>query len=341
MQALRPGIPHRRGFTLIELLVVISIIAVLISLITPAVMSARAAARRAECANNLKNIGIAMQNFATAHKGNFPRMGVQSGGVGQFRPWTIDVLPYLDQAALHRQMRTGYVPSNLHLRVFACPDDASAHGKPDGLSYVVNVGYGGHVSPTAAATFKKGGTGSLIYTNWHLSFTADGGKGSGVFWIDTDVSIDDLNRSDGVGRTLLVTENVFARSFTNRVWYLQGPNTFPDRSTNGNMMGVAFVIGDDGIQLQGEGSAADDPTRPTGMRILSTNLQHYGINYGIANGGIEGFLPAPNSYHSGGVNGLFADGRVEFLNEFMDHSVYARLITWDGASRGEAIDSDR
>src|SRR5690606_6283882 len=62
----------RRGFTLIELLVVISIIAVLISLIAPAVQSARRAARRTQCLNNMRNVGLAIQNFASQNGGKLP-----------------------------------------------------------------------------------------------------------------------------------------------------------------------------------------------------------------------------------------------------------------------------
>lgn len=330
----------RRGFTLIELLVVISIIAVLISLITPAVMSARASARRLECRNNLKNIGIAIHNWAESRNTKLPRLGVQPGAVGEFRPWTISILPFLDARNVYDRMRTGYVPTDFYLKVFACPDDSTAYEQPAGLSYVANAGYGGRVSSRATATFKKGGRASLIYSNWHMTTSADGGHETGVFWIDRDVSLDDMNRGDGVSRTLIITENTFATRWTDVIWYLQGPNTIPDRSTNGRMMGVAFVIGDDGIQLQGESSAGDDIAQPTGMQIISTNLQHYAINYGVSNGGSEGFLPAPNSNHGGGVHGLFADGRVIYINENIDQAVYARMLTWKGSARGERLDSD-
>jgi prepilin-type N-terminal cleavage/methylation domain-containing protein/prepilin-type processing-associated H-X9-DG protein len=87
--------PHRRGFTLIELLVVIAIIAVLIALLLPAVQSAREAARRAQCVNNLKQIGIAMHNYHDAN-GTLPP-GIKGCCYGS---WQVFILPQIEQQAL-------------------------------------------------------------------------------------------------------------------------------------------------------------------------------------------------------------------------------------------------
>lgn len=111
--------PHRnfhrmvvRGFTLIELLVVIAIIAVLIALLLPAVQQAREAARRSQCQNNLKQLGLAMHNYHDTH-GRFPIRGV-AGGVGMAQDvngnwgWAAMILPMLEQSALFNQLQVGF-----------------------------------------------------------------------------------------------------------------------------------------------------------------------------------------------------------------------------------------
>src|SRR5213592_4958703 len=87
---------HRRGFTLIELLVVIAIIAVLIALLLPAVQSAREAARRAQCVNNLKQVRIAMHNYHGAMRSLPPGgLAIVDG------TWQLFVLPFLEQSPLY------------------------------------------------------------------------------------------------------------------------------------------------------------------------------------------------------------------------------------------------
>src|SRR5438128_1844485 len=94
--------PRRRGFTLIELLVVIAIIAILIALLLPAVQQAREAARRTQCRNNLKQIGLALHNYHDTMN-TFP-MGM-SGWPGTLEGaewgWGVFIIPYLDQSALY------------------------------------------------------------------------------------------------------------------------------------------------------------------------------------------------------------------------------------------------
>ena len=104
---------RRPGFTLIELLVVIAIIAILIALLLPAVQQAREAARRTQCKNNMKQLGLAMHNYNDVFK-RFPNGSTGSSnyvGTGNFGwPWSMRLLPYVDQAPLYNQLNVGSTP---------------------------------------------------------------------------------------------------------------------------------------------------------------------------------------------------------------------------------------
>ena len=141
----------RLAFTLVELLVVIAIIGVLVALLLPAVQAAREAARRSQCANNLRQIGLAVQNFESA-QGRFPAGSTTSVVDIQgpyFTTWTVDLLPHLEQPAVHklwdRTQDFGHaLNKNLRetfLPVYLCPSDQDLDAliRPESGDRGVNV----------------------------------------------------------------------------------------------------------------------------------------------------------------------------------------------------------
>jgi prepilin-type N-terminal cleavage/methylation domain-containing protein len=151
------GSCRRRGFTLIELLVVIAIIAVLIALLLPAVQAAREAARRAQCINNLKQIGIGVHNYASANKDSLPW-----GDGPWWNEWSAHtlLLPYLEQGPLYNSLNFGNAlpfggaafninnPINTtgtytKIAGFSCPSDSDRLTDPNGHNnYMANSGSG-------------------------------------------------------------------------------------------------------------------------------------------------------------------------------------------------------
>src|SRR5690606_11590425 len=93
---------QKTGFTLVELLVVIAIIGILVALLLPAVQAARAAARRTQCANGLKQMGIALQNYAATYNGTFPYGTYGNGQPGMFA----NLLPFMEQQAIYDEIIT-------------------------------------------------------------------------------------------------------------------------------------------------------------------------------------------------------------------------------------------
>ena len=189
-----------RGFTLIELLVVIAIIAVLIALLLPAVQQAREAARRTQCKNNLKQLGLACHNYLDNYK-QFPQnydgrgflensgQGWQ-GGTGCFG-WLVMSLPYLDQAPLYNQFNfsdqggtpgqgsrgwtsnVNIVPAQSIVNAFMCPSNPQATKQGVGVA-----GCGGGGTPNGVQVGRTDYTGSMgfIAGDWRSCLVQDGGS---------------------------------------------------------------------------------------------------------------------------------------------------------------------
>jgi prepilin-type processing-associated H-X9-DG protein/prepilin-type N-terminal cleavage/methylation domain-containing protein len=307
MQPTDRQMPTRRAFTLIELLVVISIIGVLLALLLPAVQMAREAARRTQCTNNLKQIGLALHNYEATHHAfppgyisNFDASGMDTGpGWG----WAAMLLPQMEQKPLFDAVNFNLAiedPSNLTARlplinVYLCPSDTV---KPFWWAMVRTT--------TGIPTQRICEVAPANYVG--VYGTSDPGiDGDGIFFRDGKVGLRDI--TDGTAQTLAVGERSHSL----------GEATWVGSITNA----VLFPVDNDGVGY---------PRAESGPGMV---LGHAGgrLGPGDPNGEVNQFY----SRHPGGVNFLFADGHVSFLKTTMTNTTFRALATRAG---GEAISGD-
>jgi len=326
----------RRGFTLLELLVVISIIAMLMSLILPAIQNARRAARRTQCLNNLRNCTVAMAGYVEAQR-RYPAAGYWAGIPGSRYPshnWVVDLLPYLDRRDIADRwdLSVAYsdapnsVLGDLQIPVLTCPEDDSLQGSGD-LSYAVNGGIGYttflhsvHDVPVDAFgnAIDLNGNGTIAVADEALDGPVSDRqmlKSLGLFFMENYGAHKGVVRHystnfirDGFSNTLLLVENV--RTGRN------GAEPQENWATPFAHKTAVFFTSD----------------------VCKANVCSNGnVDYGLANSGqwkinaglrnAEGQSPFGNSEHSGGVNVAFADGSVRLLSEDIDGPVYAALFS--------------
>jgi prepilin-type N-terminal cleavage/methylation domain-containing protein/prepilin-type processing-associated H-X9-DG protein len=298
-----------RAFTLIELLVVIAVIGVLVALLLPAGQAAREAARRAQCVNNLKQIGLALHGYEgiqqTLPPGYVSAFDAAGTDLGPGWGWAAMVLPQMEQSPLFAAINFGLdieVPANSTARLIVvgsllCPSDRVMPSWP-----VVNRDI---LTGAAIQVICQVAPSNYVGMN---GTSEPGPDGEGVLFRDSRIAFRDI--TDGLSQTIAVGE----RS------HLLGPATWAGAVTG------ALLYDDDGDNI----GTADLETAP-GMI-----LGHSGEGIGPGSNRSE-----PNQFyslHSGrGVNFLFADGHVSYLKSTMNYKSYVGLSTRGG---GEVIDGD-
>lgn len=197
------------GFTLIELLVVIAVIAILVALLLPAVQQAREAARKTQCKNNLKQIGVALHNYHDVHNFlppffvNENRQGINHTRIAQLAPkranWLVMLLPYVDQAPLYDSwdMNSSAASNSgrsIKIPVFTCPSDINTEVK-------CNFGPGGWARGTYGMNTAAWALSLLGGPYWDkVARTPQGGVGGVNF------SVRFSNITDGLSNTIMVNE---------------------------------------------------------------------------------------------------------------------------------------
>ncbi len=338
--------PRRQesGFTLVELLVVIAIIGILIALLLPAVQAAREAARRSQCSNNMKQIGLAFHNYHGSYNA-FPFSWMADVFMPPPPPiniqvWGTRLLPFLEQGALYQRyddrtpavneaagfghnatvVATNIAVISTLLPVFVCPSTPGGANRiydvslPSAASgFPVDLTWREAASDYIAASGVRGVFANLAYANFPGGAGGDRegalrSVGRGLYGNSQEVSGIAQIR-DGTANTILIGERVGGPD----IWW-KG-NAIPRNYLNGALHGANgggwgnFLNGEHWLQ----GALYDGSQAPNGGPCP--------INCSSLRG--DGYY----SFHPGGINVLLADGSTRFISETVESFVFASMIT--------------
>ncbi len=323
----------QRAFTLVELLVVIAIIGLLVALLLRAVQSAREAARKMSCQNNLKNIALACLNYESAQGALPPGSTINNVVRRNGLSWQVDILPYLDQRSLREEIQRqvnefrrtdpAREPPNIYdlqqvneveISSFLCPSDGEVIDNRNGIG-LASSSYAG----VAGSAASRGETDAFVGDNSGLCGVVNF---DGVFFYGSRVQLRQI--LDGMSSTLLAGERWYQlRAWTAGVFWQTPVNSRPPTGPAPNSCLSAIKNIDKQFPVNasldrlGYYKQHEDDDRPgavpAAMRIIPFNNLPFG------------------SFHPGGANFSSVDGSVKFINNSLDPEVYVALASRDGA----------
>jgi len=358
MKALRVLNKRSQAFTLIELLVVIAIIAILIALLLPAVQQAREAARRTQCKNNLKQIGLALHNYHDTH-GRFPPTQIMvhysgpnnSAPVPRNHTWVSMILPYLEQSALYSSINfsapmwnqatssfqttaAGQTIVSQKIPTLQCPSDPgfsggiSIHGLSH-MNYAGNLGWDWHYRGAhwAQGPFQNGSAGTRLEDMKDGTSNTIGIAETSTQGFQPRPGAPGHQAMGGVLRGGGMNNGVFRTPFI-------------DTGSNGDVMDSAALrgIGQVGVRtwVRPDGAVAGFWWKASPYAHPPTYLACFGLNNDWR---------GASSVHVGGGQFLLCDGSVRFISENLQGaqqpSLWFALHTFDGGVQaGQPIVSE-
>jgi prepilin-type N-terminal cleavage/methylation domain-containing protein len=306
---MRPATRHLRfpafhrgrivGFTLVELLVVIAIIGVLLGILLPAVQAAREAARRSSCINNLRQIGLALQNYHSQYKHFPPAAPLFAREMEPSIGWRVLILPFLEETSVFQEIgptpdggAASWKPRGQAIDVYLCPSNERPASGPGMQVKAQYAAVSGAYRGNDRIDLEDGNCGD-IYKN-------------GIFYPNSRTAISKI--TDGTSHTLAVGERtyVFLDWMDGATWLGKPPTEICTEAAKN----VRFPINADQTQY---GYYVFDNFAPPGAKkdMLQNDL----------------FFA---SKHPGGAHFCIADGSVQFLQDSIDFTLYQDLSTRNG-----------